>query len=733
MNGATSHRRFYGYSGVEFVFPQSGGGTLSFLLWNDQNRARLSTLNYLAVVLNGQNFLLESYSTPFDLKEFYVKDPNEWGPGGGSQVQIAIPPDLKSLSVSSEGSETGIEISDVRYSGGGLSGSPVAYQPAVNTIQECQMAFGRIMHGAQSKTNFYGYSGGEIHLPNRRGGMLTFRYWNDEGRTRSSTTNVLAVQVGEQVHFFRQYSTPLDLQEYYTEDPKEWGPGGGSVVRVQVPPGIGRLQFSNPGSETGIEISEVRFVTGASLGHDYVYEEHVNWTDKTINLFGRVLAGQRSGKKFYGYSGGTVVLPHRKGGRLSLVAWNDQNRGTASTTNSIRYSYGGLRGAAVVTSTNTALGEFYVENPNEWGPGGGRELNLDIPPGVSRVEFGNEGSQTGVEISDIVFRSQQATFTHAGPCGATGVQSPLPPLTPAQPTQPVQPPPVVPPAPPVTLGPGGESKVLSDNWNTAGCGFTGSAQMNLVQPAYVERVTLWYNWAAGETSLPYELSRGGSVLRSGEFRRGSCDPYQTAWCEATDTIRVKLAPGSYTFTTARKRVCQNGGSNGAGFIRVTGRTGLGGGEAPSAETETQPSPPATPEIAAGPLGNLALGKPAQQSSTYSGAYPASNGVDGRKDNSSMFHTNSEQNAWWQVDLQGNYALSHIVLYNRTDCCTERQRTLQVMLSQNGSNWQTIYAHPGADFRELRVEAGGRTARYVRVQLAEPNYFHLQEVEVFGAR
>jgi hypothetical protein len=145
---------------------------------------------------------------------------------------------------------------------------------------------------------------------------------------------------------------------------------------------------------------------------------------------------------------------------------------------------------------------------------------------------------------------------------------------------------------------------------------------------------------------------------------------------------------------------------------------------PAAGTIAQP---------AGPTTNLARGKPAQQSSTYSGDYPASNGVDGRKDNASMFHTNSESNPWWQVDLQGNYALSHIVLYNRTDCCSERERTVQVMLSQNGSNWQTIYAHNGTDFKELRVEAGGRPARYVRVQLAEQNYFHLQEVEVYGAR
>ena len=136
----------------------------------------------------------------------------------------------------------------------------------------------------------------------------------------------------------------------------------------------------------------------------------------------------------------------------------------------------------------------------------------------------------------------------------------------------------------------------------------------------------------------------------------------------------------------------------------------------------------------GPTTNIALGKPAQQSSTYPGGdYPASNGVDGRNDDGSMFHTNNETNPWWQVDLQGNYALSYIMLYNRTGCCTERERTVQVLLSQNGSNWQTIYSHNGTDFRELRVEAGGRQARYVRVQLAEQNYFHLQEVEVYGAR
>jgi hypothetical protein len=276
-----------------------------------------------------------------------------------------------------------------------------------------------------------------------------------------------------------------------------------------------------------------------------------------------------------------------------------------------------------------------------------------------------------------------------------------------------------------------EGKILVENWNTAGCEYTNAAVMNLPQPAHVERVALWYNWAAGETSLPYTLSAGGRTLRNGQFGRGTCDLYQAAWCEAVDTIDMNLAPGSYTFTTARQRVCQNGGSRGMGFIRVTGRTGSGGPDSYPGQQITQPSQPATPQVTMGLATNLALGKPAQQSSTYDADHVAAKGVDGRKDN--FFHTGIENNPWWQVDLQGNYAINYIMLYNRTDCCGERERTVRVMLSQDGNNWQTIYSNNGSDFRELRVDARGRRARYVRVQLAEQNYFHLQEVEVYGAR
>jgi hypothetical protein len=148
------------------------------------------------------------------------------------------------------------------------------------------------------------------------------------------------------------------------------------------------------------------------------------------------------------------------------------------------------------------------------------------------------------------------------------------------------------------------------------------------------------------------------------------------------------------------------------------------GAAPGGGT-LQPPPPPQAQM------NLALRKPAQMSSIYSGGYPASNCVDGAN-SGGLCHTLAEANPWWQVDLQGNYALSHIVVTNRADCCAERARSITALISADGQNWSRIYAHNGSDFQTLRIDAGGRTARFVRVQLASNDYLNLAEVEVYGA-
>jgi hypothetical protein len=55
---------------------------------------------------------------------------------------------------------------------------------------------------------------------------------------------------------------------------------------------------------------------------------------------------------------------------------------------------------------------------------------------------------------------------------------------------------------------------------------------------------------------------------------------------------------------------------------------------------------------------------------------ASKGNDGNKQqrwngNDRMVHTHGNPNNWWEVDLKKEYAISKVVIYNRTDCCGER--------------------------------------------------------------
>lgn len=145
--------------------------------------------------------------------------------------------------------------------------------------------------------------------------------------------------------------------------------------------------------------------------------------------------------------------------------------------------------------------------------------------------------------------------------------------------------------------------------------------------------------------------------------------------------------------------------------------------------------PTSAPASGGAVRNLALGRPAQMSSDY-GLGPPAGGVDGKIQGSFGFHTKEEPNPWFQVDLGGAFTLTEARIYNRLDCCSERARTLRVLLSSDGANWRLAYAHNGTIFggqdgRPLVVNLQGTSARYVRLQLAETNYLHLDEVEIYG--
>jgi len=135
--------------------------------------------------------------------------------------------------------------------------------------------------------------------------------------------------------------------------------------------------------------------------------------------------------------------------------------------------------------------------------------------------------------------------------------------------------------------------------------------------------------------------------------------------------------------------------------------------------------------------NMALNRPTKQSSNSVWSKPngAQGAVDGVKNRSYGFHTNREKDPWWQVDLGSVKQLTEIRIFNRLECCADRARTIQVFLSDDGIKWMRIYAHNGSVFGErdgepLSVKVKGNSARYVRLQLAETNWFHLDEVEIY---
>ena len=102
-------------------------------------------------------------------------------------------------------------------------------------------------------------------------------------------------------------------------------------------------------------------------------------------------------------------------------------------------------------------------------------------------------------------------------------------------------------------------------------------------------------------------------------------------------------------------------------------------------------------------------------------------------------TAGDATPWWQVDLGQSLPLGRIVIYNRCDGKVEdRAARIAVLLSDDGKAWQQVYQHDGTKFfgqtggPPLTVDAGGKPARFVRLQLPAGQYFHLDEVEVYRA-
>ncbi len=142
--------------------------------------------------------------------------------------------------------------------------------------------------------------------------------------------------------------------------------------------------------------------------------------------------------------------------------------------------------------------------------------------------------------------------------------------------------------------------------------------------------------------------------------------------------------------------------------------------------------------------DIAQGKPATQSSTAFDS-PASNAVDGNTSGSfgagSLSHTDLDTNAWWQVDLGSPQQIAGVNLWNRTDCCTDRDTDYWVFVSdtpfdhsltpdQQAAQAGVWSSHQTGTIGRPTQLPVGTEGRYVMVQLAGTNYLALAEVQVF---
>jgi hypothetical protein len=165
----------------------------------------------------------------------------------------------------------------------------------------------------------------------------------------------------------------------------------------------------------------------------------------------------------------------------------------------------------------------------------------------------------------------------------------------------------------------------------------------------------------------------------------------------------------------------------------------------SSTTSTTTTTTTAPPSEESKLCGLAINKPARQSSTYSDAV-AGRAVDGNTDGdywkgNSVSHTDIQEEAWWEVDLETLCQVDFLYLWNRTDCCGERLSDFYILVSENpfpeeklevflddSDIWRLRYNGQAPEKRRIDVNWKGR---YIRIQLIGRNYLAIAEVDVCG--
>jgi hypothetical protein len=129
--------------------------------------------------------------------------------------------------------------------------------------------------------------------------------------------------------------------------------------------------------------------------------------------------------------------------------------------------------------------------------------------------------------------------------------------------------------------------------------------------------------------------------------------------------------------------------------------------------------------------NLALDRPVTMSSKYAEGnvgHDPSALVDGDRRNMG-FHTNRGGPQHVTIDLGAQKKIRAVVVYNRTDCCSQKAVPLRIEVSKKGRRYRRV-AERGRNFEVWAATFSSTAARYVRLVSSSGDYFHLAEVEVY---
>ena len=231
--------------------------------------------------------------------------------------------------------------------------------------------------------------------------------------------------------------------------------------------------------------------------------------------------------------------------------------------------------------------------------------------------------------------------------------------------------------------------------------------------------------------IPFE-KRANNVTFGDGFLKGPFSP----WAEGKASYSIEVDD-----QTPQKN---------ARYVRIILRQGSKNRPLSLAEVQVfaDPNPVNAPDL----IQNIALGKPARQSTTAFGG-DASRAVDGNTSGQwgagSVTHTEDERYAWWEVDLGAIYELDHIVIWNREDCCWERLQNFIIHTSKmpfkrrdNVTFGDGFVKGPFSPWAagtnsftfDITDDIQEKKARYVRIilsQVRQDRPLSLAEVQVFG--